>query len=222
MSEYAGYSGNEIFQSLALAKDVEEFQRAAEALSTRRSVSKTELFEPVFARLIDLVQSRADQRLRDVVTAIVSIMQDEEGISGESWVWPDPDPVLGTGAAGESPIFTHSESLLTVSGYSVGQKADLSEDERRDILVAVLEASLPRELDELFDYEYGEPNSMQRLLKIANVLAANCKNFKRRSNSESYETAINRYEKDLIFLKERFYERWRAGQSALPWPDTVV
>jgi len=52
--------------------------------------------------------------------------------------------------------------------------------------------------------EWGEPQTAQRLQKMANTLAALTRNAKRH-DLRSYATAIDDWEGDLAFLHERYY-----------------
>ena len=49
-----------------------------------------------------------------------------------------------------------------------------------------------------------------------NWIKDNCKNFKR-NNLQRYDTAINHYEADLVFLKREFYDSF----YRFTWPKTA-
>ena len=62
--------------------------------------------------------------------------------------------------------------------------------------------------------DYGEPGSEVRLKKIANVISSNCRNFKA-NDKLKYAYAINDYETDLKYLKNKYFIR-----GSFPWPES--
>jgi len=64
--------------------------------------------------------------------------------------------------------------------------------------------------------EWGSPRSAKRLQKLANVIAANVKNNKRKNNP-SYRKAIREWENDLGHLKKAYYD----GVYDFGWPNTL-
>ena len=75
---------------------------------------------------------------------------------------------------------------------------------------------------EIFNDEYGEPDSLTRVLKMANVIASVCKLRKRRKDAKNFGKAIRDWEADLSFLKEYFFFPLSEGESPRPWPDTDI
>jgi hypothetical protein len=180
----------------------------------------------VFERLVELVelQSQAKQKaLADVILSLLRDSTEPDEIRDGDPYWPSTIvlPVDGSHTS-MSDAFEHQFSGLKVCGYSVGKTSDLNDDDRRDLLTNFLENRLNPKIVELFGDAYGDPNSVKRLMKMANVIASNCKNFKKRSNAGIYQFAIADYEKDLVFLKEHFFDPWQKGNPSLPWPNTKV
>ncbi len=66
-----------------------------------------------------------------------------------------------------------------------------------------------------FDGEYGDPMTTTRLQKVANVIASNASNFLK-NDPKRYHVAINEWEDDLEYLKEKYYEG--AELKFHPWP----
>jgi hypothetical protein len=80
----------------------------------------------------------------------------------------------------------------------------MTDQNRQRFLRHFFTRPLPRAVGLLFGDAYGEPGSSQRLRKMAEVMAANCKNFKRNDRSR-YAAAIHDYESDLEYLRLSFY-----------------
>lgn len=132
------------------------------------------------------------------------------------WTFPVINFPPKEGSNGFSADF-RKYSALKMFGYTVGRTDGWKESERRRFLSNFIELDLPPIVEATFDDEYGEPNSTQRLRKVANVIAANANNFYR-NNPVVYEAAISDWEDDLMFLKRKYYEE--AGLKFQPWPTT--
>jgi hypothetical protein len=223
---FAGRSGNDIMEWLVSADEIDDFREAALILKKRRSVGKTELFPLVFERLIELVELQSEERakaLLDGIMALLSYQADPDEITDGDPYWPSTIVLPADGSyTSMGDAFEHRFSGLKICGYSVGKTSDLNDDDRRDLLTNFLENRLNPKIVELFGDAYGEPNSLKRLMKMATVIASNCKNFKKRSNAGIYQFAIADYEGDLVFLKEHFFDPWQKGNPSLPWPNTKV
>lgn len=98
-------------------------------------------------------------------------------------------------------------------GYRVGAKG-MSDKERRQFLDHFFRNPLPTAVSRYYGDAYGMPGSENRLRKMANVLASNCRNFKR-NDRVKFRVAIAHWESDLDYLKRSYY---RAGM--FPWPPT--
>ena len=130
------------------------------------------------------------------------------------WQWPISEPPEGAGAG--SPVeFVHQFSALKMLGYAVGKTNGLADQERKEFLDLFFRNNLPGVVETHFPGEYGTPGSEQRLRKMANVLSANTRNFKR-NNREKYRFAISDWEEDLAYLKKTFYDK---GRHRFPWPS---
>jgi len=82
-----------------------------------------------------------------------------------------------------------------------GKTRGLPDAERKCFLDYYFRNSLPDIVVRYHGTEYGDPGSEERLQKMANVLAANCRNFKR-NDRHKYRAAIAHWEQDLEYLKE--------------------
>jgi len=102
-----------------------------------------------------------------------------------------------------SNTFKYEEGLLRRYGYKVG-KNGLSESERWQILDTIfLHPSLQID-DAAYLSAWGEPNSAERLQKLAESIAAFTRNAKRRSRG-NFSKAIQDWETDLAYLKRTYY-----------------
>jgi hypothetical protein len=108
-----------------------------------------------------------------------------------------------------------AESPLHALGYCVGRNG-LPATERRAILRAAFMEQLPQVGDIQYMAEWGNPNTAERLKKMANTLASNCRNQKKKENRS--EEAIRDWESDLAWLRDTFYR----GHISFHWPDTTV
>ena len=127
------------------------------------------------------------------------------------WRWPITQ--IPEGKSGKSgPDFDHKYSGLYLCGYRVGKTRGMPTAERREFLDTFFRNELPDVVERYHGREYGDPGSETRLRKMANVIAAHCRNFKRR-DSDAYRYAIADWEADLQYLKLSYY---KAGM--FPWP----
>ena len=133
---------------------------------------------------------------------------------GGQWPWPTTSvsPRKGPRTAALQH-FSHEESGLYLCGYRVGLHA-MSDVNRQRLLRDIFMRALPRSVRRMHGDAYGEPQSCQRLRKMAEVMAANCRNFKRIDRSK-YAAAIHDYERDLEFLYQTFY------LNRFPWPSVA-
>ncbi len=214
-SKFQGKTGNEIFASLLEAEEVEDFFEAAQALADRKAVSATDLIEPVFRRFAELIEEESSAKLellRGILLKIVGAPSTDHGH------WPTTLVLPSENGLSDS-IFDHEFSALKLCGYTVSKKENLSESERRDILVSFFERKLHPEIERIYDNAYDDPKSTTRLLKMANVIASNCRNFKRKK-SASYSDAIDKWEQDLNFLKVSYFDPRTRGEPDIEWPST--
>lgn len=103
--------------------------------------------------------------------------------------------------------------VLRHLGYKVGISG-LFDMERQQILRYVFNSELPVVVSNEYMKEWGKPKSKERLLKMANSLAAFCRNEKRKSNPS--KIAIKEWEVDLEWLKDTFY----TGRFTFQYPST--
>ena len=102
--------------------------------------------------------------------------------------------------------------LLKYMGYEVGMKG-APERTRREILRKVFIAEdLPSVNSQEYMSEWGEAESTQRLMKIANSIATFCRNNKRWSKPS--KKSIAEWESDLAWLRKEIYG------GGFEWPGT--
>jgi hypothetical protein len=106
-----------------------------------------------------------------------------------------------------------AESPLHAMGYKVG-KQGLNSVQRSELLRRAFMEGIPRVGTADYMAEWGEPGTPERLKKLANYIASNCRNMKKRQSPS--EEAIHDWEVDLAWLKRSFYR----GHFAFQWPDT--
>jgi hypothetical protein len=105
--------------------------------------------------------------------------------------------------------------FLKCLGYTVGN-GGRSELDRHIILLTAYITPGPRYLETEYLAKWGPPQSAARLKKIANSIAAFCRNHRRLPNPSSQ--AISDWEADLDWLKTTLYD----GRHQFQWPGTDV
>lgn len=105
--------------------------------------------------------------------------------------------------------------MLAHLGYHVG-KNGLPPKKRRGLLNSILESeTLPRINSKQYVLEWSTSGSSVRLRKMAESIAAFCRNAKRRKNATMSES-IRSWEADLAWLKVQFYD----NRFTFRWPST--
>ena len=201
------------------ANSLEEMRIGLEVLVRRKSAPDKDLLSEFFDKVCTLA---ADGSIIKPSTF------EPDDNNGRSIHWP-PTIVYPTDKKGNrlsKDVIFNEYSALWLCGYRVGKKG-LSSDKRKELLISFMERQLHPAIKEIFVDEYGEPyspeeNPPKRLMKVANVIAANCRNMKRNQikTGHDYSTAIAHYEEDLEFLREHYFEQWKIGNPPLPWPKT--
>ncbi len=105
--------------------------------------------------------------------------------------------------------------FLKYKGYAVG-KAGLTPHRRRQILMAVYEDTVPSSFPDHYIRQWGSPESATRLKKMAESIAAFCRNNKKKDNPPT--RAIVDWEADLAWLKSQLCD----GSYRFGWPSTDV
>ena len=107
--------------------------------------------------------------------------------------------------------------VLKRMGYAVGSKDGISDHGRRCELLDFI--FLSSKLPFVHSYEHmrdwGAASSSTRLKKMANSMATFGRNMRRKE----YFTALEKYDKDLAYLKDRYYDPGFSGES-WNWPNT--
>jgi hypothetical protein len=135
--------------------------------------------------------------------------------------WPNTDiSITYTNLNSQDTVDWLKKGILDEMGYKVGIKG-VDDTNRRNILLKIYTCELPKYLynkfPESYLNEWGPPSSGNRLLKMANTIAALARNFKRK-NDPSLRYAINDWETDLNWLKDTFYN----GRYIFNWPSIDI
>jgi hypothetical protein len=207
------------FQSAAV---IEAALRAAHA----QGVTDQTILDPILERFVD----KSLEELQDKYTELFSLFWLDDGAAADEFetyvssyhAVPEKEPPPpstepgGSNGDGLDGIFERERSALWLAGYRVGKTNGLEDSERRRFLDWFFGSQLPAVVADRFGDAYGKPHSNQRLEKMANVIAANCRNFKR-NDSEKYHQAIADYEVDLAYLKSRYF-----ALRQFSWPETEI
>lgn len=114
---------------------------------------------------------------------------------------------------GDSP----PEGLLAYLEYHVGQTRGESAPVRKIILERVFMGVLPPVFSDQYLAQWSSPGSASRLHKLAESIAAFCRNAKRRDPAKLAD-AIKSWEEDLKYLYEQYY----VGKFGFGWPASTV
>ena len=136
-----------------------------------------------------------------------------ESATEPAWPWPIAMPPAVDGAG--FPELQAQHSGLWLCGYRVGRIYGLPDVERRRFLDHFFLSPLPSVVAQFHGDSYGAPGSRERLVKMANVIAAHCRNF-RRNDARRYWIAIQQWDQDLRYLKETYGQR-----MPIAWPGTL-
>ena len=111
------------------------------------------------------------------------------------------------------PYDTPDVGVLSAHGYHVGING-LSSRERRIKLDAIFRGTLRRVDTDEYMQQWGEPETADRLKKLAKTLAKLVMGHKARQNAESFRIAIAAWEEDLSYLKRTYFD----GRYRFHWP----
>jgi len=106
------------------------------------------------------------------------------------------------------------ESPLSVLGYHVGQKGEVTTTRRR-ILRQAFTGQLPLVASAEYMAQWDEPDTPGRLKKIADNIATYCRHNKSRI---ALKQAVEDWESDLAWMHDKFYH----GRFRFQWPNTFV
>ncbi|WP_430403150.1 hypothetical protein [Hyphomonas sp.] len=150
----------------------------------------------------------------DAVSSHWEKMRETSKENPDFFEWPSTVAWIGSGIF--KTIDLDEEGALRLFGYSVSADADLSEGDRRNILDVVFAVSIPPfgSWDKLS--EWGEPESSQRLMKMANCLASFARNGSRR-RVHYMDAPVKKWCDDLEYLRKEYYE----GRFGFGWPSPL-
>jgi hypothetical protein len=139
----------------------------------------------------------------------------------ETFRWPST--MTGTSVASSSrlshDVFPYETGLLRHYGYKVGING-LEKNERLRILDRIFLGPLEEVNDNNYMHSWGQPNTAQRLKKLADSIATFTRNEKRRNtrrtDNVNSSQSVQHWESDLSYLKKRYYE----NRFSFSWPNT--
>ncbi|MBC7815915.1 MAG: hypothetical protein IAG10_03340 [Planctomycetaceae bacterium] len=134
-----------------------------------------------------------------------------EFVSSCWYAWPST--VVSLNSEVGLQLDSYEVGILGYMGYRVG-KYGLPVDQRLKILADVFKSHLPPLNSSGYMREWGDPSSLERLKKMADSIAAFCRNEQRAGKFE----AASQREHDLQWLKDNFYR----GRFQFQWPEARV
>ena len=162
------------------------------------------------------VLAKPEHALREQAIKLRQEVSSAWGVRAAQNDWfPWPKTIASQGVRRLKGIDWKPYGMLSYLGYHVGETPPTPRDVRWHVLEYVFQHQLPPLDSRIYYLEWGQPQTAQRLKKLANTLAALTRNAKRRDGS-SYAKAIDDWEGDLMFLRERYY----FGFFHFGWPAT--
>lgn len=128
--------------------------------------------------------------------------------------WPETNANIGDGSIDVTEW--HKLGVLKVLRYQVGHDGE-PKGVRERILSEVFRTHIPPVFPAGYMSEWSGPQSVPRLQKTAESIAAFVRNAKRRRDSKMLE-AISDWESDLRYLYVEYY----VGRYHFDWPSTLV
>lgn len=132
---------------------------------------------------------------------------------GRGFPWPTTTVFQSNASASKVDKSFEQVGMLSFFGYKVGEEGVVT-SERRNILDKLfVERALPQLNSHEYVKEWGLPRTATRLRKMAESLAAFCRNAKRRTSAQMSKS-IDDWEADLAWLKAKHYD----GKFNFAWP----
>ncbi len=133
-------------------------------------------------------------------------------LSEEGFPWPSTAAPTGDGYIDVDNW--PQKGMLSFIGYHVGDRG-LNGDERRKILDFAYAGRLPNVNNQSYMDQWAKPKSLARLRKMAESIAAFCRNRKRKDPNA---LAVQDWEVDLEYLRTKYY----VGRYDFAWPSTKL
>ncbi len=118
--------------------------------------------------------------------------------------------------------FDYKDGVLKFLGYTTGINGQNQWNRMKSLRYAY-EGKLPRVQSDDYIAEFGDPQSAERLMKMANSLATFAKNAAKKKG-QANEQAISQWQDDLAWLKETYYDQNRKElkEIGFSWPENWV
>lgn len=206
---------DDILREAINSSEFSDIELCLKELAKRKKITETGLLFDFYRRIIELASGTSTQPSDD---------NDNLPRRTHTGIYFPDTVVILRGDDGEplpDNTIRHKRSGLNLAGYHVGIEGP-SKNERRDLLTNYMRAQLHPRIIEIFGDAYGEPDSLKRVLKMANVIANVCKLRKRRKDADNFIKSISDWDSDLSFLKEYFFIPLNQGLDPRPWPDTDI
>ena len=168
-------------------------------------------------RLLDDSNKAKRRDARKLLEAIKAewIRRSEEPISAEeAFSFPTTDAAVGFGTLDASGW--QSEGEISYMGYRVGNTAGEPTHIRKNNLDQIFTGPIPPAFPTTHLAEWGEPETLLRLKKLAETIASLTRNAKRDTTNKK-DAAIRDWESDLDYIYNRYY----SGKYYFIWPLTT-
>lgn len=162
--------------------------------------------------LLEVLYELSFRRRAGAISARERVVNRLVELSDQGFPWPSTLAPQGDGflEADEWP----QTGMLSYLGYHVGENGP-GESARRAVLDLAYSNTLPNVNNRAYMAQWGDPNSSQRLRKMAKSIAAFCRNQKRK-NADAL--SVREWESDLEYLRVKYYVR----RYDFVWPSTEL
>jgi hypothetical protein len=183
-------------------------------LTNRANLGKDDI--KVLQSILAELKYRKTKKAKQVYEAVVQRINELQSLEQMPFRWPSTAVVADSRKALIGNFFDYEDGLLKFMGYAVGQNG-CYRTRRREILDYVFHGALPQVQSALHMKQWGANGSSVRLQKMANCIASFARIAKRRKNA-SMELAIEEWEEDLAYLKEKYYRH----ADGYRWPNICL
>jgi hypothetical protein len=205
----------QLFFPVRMSEDSRKFRAVkVEGFETEKAKALLIDFE-LYKRLTDAKVDVTIEKLNDIKYEIQIFTVSWKIYLKQFLKWPTTDAVASLSELVE--VGWIKAGLLSYFNYHVGMSGQPAAV-RIDILDKIFNKTLTVNcFDKCYLEEWGNPSSLERLMKMARTIAALCRNAKR--SSGNFSIAICDWEKDLEYLRRNYYETFLNLQT-IKWPET--
>lgn len=189
-------------------------ERIFQSVADSTKVEPEEFKKYLYRVAVETVTTDLNYFYRNHPNELFFMLHEQQIARSFKWpvVWRPTSNTLGS----HHPPFAEV-SAPKIFGYTVGNEG-WPKKKRQEFWSDFMELQLPPEVKRYCGDEYGDPLTIKRLRKVANLLAGNVN--LRAKHPRDFSKAMADWTEDLSFLKNKYYEG--LSMKFLPWPSAVT